>query len=95
MGTAGAGQAWHHLVGQTTSNIQRFGAQAIHNTGNLVCLKHGKGSIHQEVTNFYNSIQPEITQSSNITVREWLSSQSFEAQQDFGMRVIRAFGATV
>ncbi|MEH2388636.1 MAG: hypothetical protein V7K14_23275 [Nostoc sp.] len=70
MGAASAGQAWHHIVGQTTSNIERFGAEAIHNTGNLVCLKHGKGSIHQEITNFYNSVQAEITQSSNITVRE-------------------------
>jgi hypothetical protein len=95
MGAAGDGQAWHHIVGQTTANLQRFGAEAIHNTGNLVKLEHGKGSIHQEITNFYNSIQPEITKSSNITVREWLSVQSFEEQQDFGIRVIRAFGGIV
>jgi hypothetical protein len=100
MGAAGDGQAWHHIVGQTTVNLQRFGAEAIHNTGNLVKLEHGKGSIHQEITNFYNSIfynsiQPEITKSSNITVREWLSVQSFEEQQDFGIRVIRAFGGIV
>ncbi|MBK1989899.1 hypothetical protein A0J48_020595 [Sphaerospermopsis aphanizomenoides BCCUSP55] len=95
MGAAGDGQAWHHIVGQTTSNLQRFGAEAIHHTGNLVKLEHGKGSIHQKITNFYNSIQPEITDSSNITIREWLSVQSFEEQQDFGIRVIRAFGGIV
>lgn len=95
MGAAGTGQAWHHVVGQTTSNLQRFGAEAIHNTGNLVRLAHGKGSIHQEITNFYNSVQPELTDSSDITVRKWLSTQSFEEQQDFGIRVIRAFGGNV
>jgi hypothetical protein len=95
MGAAGTGQAWHHIVGQTTSNLQRFGAQSIHNTGNLVRLAHGKGSIHQEITNFYNSVQPDLTGASDITVREWIGTQSFEEQQDFGVRVIRAFGGIV
>ncbi len=95
VGTAGTGQAWHHIVGQTTSNLRRFGAQAIHNTGNLVRLPHGKGSIHQEISNFYSSVQPELTGASDITVREWIGTQSFEEQQDFGIRVIRAFGETV
>ena len=95
VGAAGTGQAWHHIVGQTTSNLQKFSAEAIHNTGNLVRLAHGKGSIHQEITNFYNSVQPALTGSSDITVREWLSIQSFEEQQDFGVRVIKAFGGIV
>lgn len=95
MGAAGTGHAWHHIVGQTTSNLQRFGAEAIHNTGNLVRLAHGKGSIHQEITNFYNSVQPALSDSSDITVREWLSTQSFEEQQDFGIRVIQTFGGIV
>lgn len=95
MGVAGAGLAWHHIVGQTTSNLQRFGAEAIHNTGNLVRLEHGTGSIHQEITNFYNSVQPELTGTNTLTVRGWLGTQSFAEQQDFGIRVIIAFGGTV
>lgn len=95
IGVAGSGLAWHHIVGQTTSNLQRFGAQAIHNTGNLIRLEHGTGSIHQEITNFYNSIQPELTNTDTLTVRGWLGTQSFEEQQDFGIRVIIAFGGTV
>jgi hypothetical protein len=95
MGVAGSGLAWHHIVGQTTSNLQRFGAEAIHNTGNLVRLEHGTGSIHQEITNFYNSVQPELTGTDTLTVRGWLSTQSFAEQQDFGIRVIIAFRGTV
>ncbi|MEK0183120.1 hypothetical protein [Microcoleus anatoxicus] len=30
-----------------------------------------------------------------LTVRGWLSTQSFAEQQDFGIRVIIAFGGTV
>ncbi len=75
MGAAGPGLAWHHLVGQTTSNVRAFGAEAIHNTGNLVRLERGSGSIHQEITNFYNSIQPELTGSERMTVREWIGRQ--------------------
>ena len=26
IGVAGSGLAWHHIVGQTTSNLQRFGS---------------------------------------------------------------------
>jgi hypothetical protein len=96
MGVAGSGLAWHHhIVGQTTSNLQRFGAEAIHNTGNLIRLEHGTGSIHQEITNLYNSVQPEISGTNTLTVRAWIGTKSFEEQQDFGIRVIRAFGGTV
>ncbi|MEB3339341.1 hypothetical protein [Okeania sp.] len=95
MGKAGPGFAWHHIVGQTTSNLRTFGAEAIHNTGNLVRLEHGSGSIHQEITNFYNSIQPELTGWEKMTVREWIGKQSFAEQQDFGVRVVRAFGGII
>ncbi|WP_236721293.1 hypothetical protein [Trichormus sp. NMC-1] len=95
IGSAGTGYAWHHIVGQTTSNLQKFGAQSIHNTGNLVKLEHGRDTIHQEITNFYNSIQSNLTGLDSITVRQWVGNQSFEEQQDFGIRVIKAFGGTV
>jgi hypothetical protein len=95
MGVAGLGLAWHHIVGQTTSNLQRFGAEAIHNTGNLIRLEHGTVSIYQEITNLYNSIQPEPTGTNTLTVRAWIGTNSFEEQQDFGIRIIIAFGGTV
>ena len=95
MGKACPGLAWHHLVAQTTSNLQIFGAEAIHNTGNLLPLEYGSGSIHQEITNFYNSIQPELTGSEGMTVREWIGRQSVGEKQDFGVRVVRAFGGRI
>jgi RHS repeat-associated protein len=36
VGPAGAGMHWHHVVEQRAGNIARFGAEAIHNTANIV-----------------------------------------------------------
>jgi hypothetical protein len=40
-GNAGSGKAWHHIVQQTATNVNRFGAQAIHNARNIVRISHG------------------------------------------------------
>jgi hypothetical protein len=93
MGPAGPGQAWHHIVEQTPGNIARFGAEAVHNTGNLVPLAHGAGSIHARISGLYSSIRPAITGSNTLTVRQWLSTQSFEAQAAFGRQAIENVGA--
>jgi len=89
MGPAGPGQAWHHVVEQTPGNIARFGPEAIHNNANLVRLPHGAGSIHARVSGLYSSIRPDITGSTSLTVRQWLATQSFEAQSAFGQRALQ------
>lgn len=89
LGKAGPGQAWHHIVEQTPRNVARFGAQAIHNTRNVVRLPHGAGTLHNRISGLYSSVRRGITGSSSLTVRQWLSSQSFSAQAAFGRRAIR------
>ncbi|MGB8932019.1 MAG: RHS repeat-associated core domain-containing protein, partial [Anaeromyxobacteraceae bacterium] len=89
MGPAGEGQAWHHIVEQTPGNVARFGAEAIHNTANLVRLPHGAGSIHAKVSGYYSSKQAFT---GGLRVRDWLGGQPFEAQRDFGMQVVKMFG---
>lgn len=89
LGLAGDGYAWHHLVGQTTANLSRFGNEAIHHSGNVVRLPHGKGSLHQAISDFYSSIQPVL--SGNETVREWISKKSFDEQQYIGRLTIEVF----
>ncbi|WP_408890217.1 hypothetical protein ACJ2CR_04125 [Myxococcus faecalis] len=85
LGKAGPGQQWHHVVEQTPGNVERFGPRSIHNTENVVRLEEG---LHSRVSGFYSSIQQEITGSRTLTVRRWLSTQSFEAQRQFGLRAI-------
>lgn len=88
-GIAGEGQAWHHIVEQTPGNVERFGAETIHNTENLAQLPHGPGTIHNQISGFYSSKQPFT---GGQTLRQWLSSQSFEEQATFGRNVIQQFG---
>jgi hypothetical protein len=85
-GAAGAGKHWHHIVGQTTGNVERFGAEAIHSGDNLIALD---AATHARISGFYNSKRGV---GGGKTVREWLSSQSFEAQREFGIQVLRDFG---
>ncbi|XXF76131.1 hypothetical protein P2318_24135 [Myxococcaceae bacterium GXIMD 01537] len=87
-GSAGEGKQWHHIVEQTDGNVQRFGPEALHNTQNVIPIEE---AIHRRISGFYSSIQPFTR---GKTVREWLSSQGFEAQREFGLKVLRDFGVT-
>jgi hypothetical protein len=89
LGPAGAGKHWHHIVEQTPGNVARFGPEAVHNTQNVMRLD---AAVHARVSGFYSSIQPQVTGSASMTVRQWMSTQSFEAQQAFGQEVLRQFG---
>ncbi|MFL5355406.1 hypothetical protein [Archangium sp.] len=86
MGPAGPGRQWHHIVEQTPGNVKRFGGEALHNTENVTALGE---SIHTRVSAFYSSIQPKITNSNTLTMRQWLSTQSYEAQREFGLLAIK------
>jgi RHS repeat-associated protein len=89
-GIAGENQAWHHIVEQTPSNVERFGAINIHNSENLVKLPHGPGTVHNQISAYYSSKQ---WFSGEQTVRQWLSSQSFEEQATFGRDILQTFSA--
>ncbi|ACC98018.1 hypothetical protein Emin_0461 [Elusimicrobium minutum Pei191] len=85
LGIAGTNRAWHHIVEQTPSNKLLFGERALQNTDNIVPINHGVGSIHQKISSYYSSKQ-EFT--GNKTVRQWLSTQSYEQQYDFGLKIL-------
>ncbi len=84
-GKAGPGREWHHIVEQTPGNVKRFGAQSLQNTDNIVPLDKG---LHMRVSALYSSKRRSITGSDKQTVREWLSTQSYEAQRKFGRLAI-------
>jgi len=92
MGPAGEGMQWHHVVEQTPGNVTRFGAEALHNTGNLVRLETG---LHRQVSGLYSSIRMDITGSTSLTVRQWLSAQPLQAQAAFGQRAIQNISSGV
>ena len=88
-GTAGEGMNWHHIVEQTPSNIQRFGPEMIHNTNNLIRIPGGKGSIHARISGHYSSKSPVLD---GLTVRQWLSTKSFEEQYEYGLNMLNRYG---
>ncbi len=91
-GPAGSGMAWHHIVEQNPANLNNFGPRVINNTSNLIRLPNGGGLLHQRISGYYSSIQPLVTGSDNLTVRQWLQTKPFEFQWNFGIELIERFG---
>jgi len=85
LGSAGPGKQWHHIVEQTPGNVERFGAQALHNTENVIPLEQ---TLHTRISALYSSIRWNITGSRSLTVRQWLNTQPYEAQRKFGFLAI-------
>jgi hypothetical protein len=59
-----------------------------HNTENIIPLDK---ALHSDVSAFYSLIRRDIT-GSPLTVRQWLSMQSYEDQRDFGLLAIKNIG---
>ena len=76
------------ILEQHADNIAKFGNETIQNTGNLIKLPHGKGKIHQKITGFYNSKLP----GTDILVRDFVKTLSFEEQCQYGLDVLKRFG---
>ncbi|MGX2951562.1 RHS repeat domain-containing protein, partial [Ursidibacter sp. B-7004-1] len=89
VGSAGKGQAWHHIVEQTPANIAKFGSNKIHNINNLIKLPHGKGTIHSQISGFYSSIR-RFTNGQRV--RDWLSNKNFDEQFNYGIKKLKDFG---
>ena len=85
MGPAGKGKQWHHVVEQTPGNAKRFGGEALHNTENVMALDE---TLHSRLSALYSMKFFRITSSRTWTVRQWLSTQSYEAQREFGLLAI-------
>ncbi len=87
-GKAGDGQAWHHIVEQNPSNIQKFGAEVLHTERNLAKVSSGKGSLHAKVTGYYNSKIP----GTNMRVRDFVNKMGYEEQYKHGIEILKKFG---
>ncbi|MCY1023760.1 hypothetical protein [Pyxidicoccus sp. MSG2] len=87
LGSAGQGKQWHHIVEQTPGNVERFGPHALHNTENVIAIDEG---IHRQISAYYSSKDPLL--SGGQTVRQWLNGQSFQAQREFCLRILRDYG---
>ncbi|MCO5050791.1 MAG: pre-toxin TG domain-containing protein [Verrucomicrobiae bacterium] len=89
LGPAGEGRVWHHVVEQRAANIEKFGAEAIHNTENVV---NASRQLNQKIADYYSTKQAF---SGGKTVREWLNPQTYQQQREFGIKVMNEIKATM
>ncbi len=61
---------------------------------NVISIPHGRGTVHAKISGYYSSI-PASNWTNGVTVRQWLSGQSFEKQFEFGMDVLKQYGDVI
>jgi hypothetical protein len=88
MGPAGENKAWHHIIEQRRVNVERFGAEAIHNTENVMAIDKVK---HEAISAYYST---KSRDTGGMVVREWLRTKSYEEQRAFGLMILKRFGVT-
>jgi hypothetical protein len=88
MGAAGDGMEWHHIVEQTAGNVAHFGPVNVHSTSNVMRLDT---ATHRKISAYYSG---KTRASGDLTVRAWLSGQSFAFQTQYVLDVLQQFGVT-
>ena len=84
--TYNRGMTWEHIVEQSMAG--RLGAKRIYSTENTIPLPR---EINKAKADIYSRLVP----GTNVTAREWLSTQSFEQQYQFEIDTLRSFGVTI
>ena len=80
-----AGNEYHHIVEQGGANDKNIPAAKLHSTENIIPLP---GPIHDLVSADY-SMQYDTA---GITVRQWLQTQPFDKQYEYGLKELRNLG---
>lgn len=86
IGKAGDGMEWHHIVEQSQINKTGLPKEQIHNTSNIIAIDK---ATHRKITGHYNSKPDNL---GGKSVREWLSTKSYEEQYAYGIDRLREFG---
>jgi hypothetical protein len=88
LGPAGQGYQWHHIVDQTRGNLERFGPEAIHSTDNVIRVPTPVHVGKNSISAYYSSTTPFTK---GQTIRQWLSTQSFSTQREYGITTLKRF----
>jgi hypothetical protein len=88
LGSPGKGNEWHHIVEQSQIKASRagFAPEMIQNVSNVVNVSK---DLHRQISAYYSRIDPALSRI--MTVRDYVSSMSFEQQYEFGLSVLRRF----
>lgn len=94
LGSPGVGKQWHHIVEQAQINASRagFSPEEVNTVENIISLQSGKESVHSAISAYYSSKQ---WFSEGLTVRNWLSTKTFQEQFEFGMDYLKSYGEVI
>ena len=91
MGNPGEGNQWHHIVEQSQIGKRaNFTSQQVNNVNNIIAVPSGSGSVHSQISAHYSS---KFDYTDDKTVRDWLATQSFEQQFEYGKNFLSKFGS--
>ena len=71
------------------TNVKKFGQEMLQNTHNIIRIPGGKGSLHAKISGHYSSKPQDLH---GLTVRQWLSTKSFEEQYEYSIKMLKEFG---
>jgi hypothetical protein len=83
LGSAGAGNQYHHIVTQGGLNGKNFPAELLQNTSNIIPLPT---LLHEVVTSEYRKPAPD---NSGRTLYRWLQTQPYDVQREMGLNILR------
>jgi hypothetical protein len=84
-GRAGDGYQYHHIVEQGGANPQ-FSAPELQSTDNVIRLPT---ILHEAINSRYYN---EAKDAPDLTIRQWLSTKSFDEQYEEGIQIMRDLG---
>ena len=67
---------------------ERGSTTIIQNTNNVIAVD---AATHAKISGYYSTKSFDFTE--GLSVRDWLAGQSFETQFEFGLNVLKKFGA--
>jgi RHS repeat-associated protein len=88
IGSPGKGKIWHHIVEQCQAKTTRagFDAELIHNPNNVIAIDK---EINQLIANDYSKTYGFTD---GKTLRDWLNTQSYEVQYQYGLDFLKKYG---
>jgi hypothetical protein len=82
-GPAGDGYQYHHIITQGGQNANNIPQEQLQNTENIIRIPT---LLHEAVNAAYQDAAPD---GSGRTVYEWLQTQSYEFQRNYGLKILR------
>ena len=89
----GKNTAYHHIIEQNSTNMKKYSPEFIHNKQNIVPLENGKGSVHRQITGYYNS--KDMSVYTGGKVRDYVNNLSADQQVSFGINRLNKYGDLV